>query len=79
MSWKDTLLLAGSSETFTSPVNTEVTNRAINGEERLLITQTSERHVMDGSLEDDEQVILDRANQYALYLILKNRFEEHRT
>jgi len=76
MSLKDTLLLEGTSETFTRPIPTAVTNRSIKGEERLILTQPSERHEVCGELEDDEQIILDQRTQYALYLILKNRFED---
>lgn len=52
-------------------LSTCVTSRMIGDDERLLLTQPTDRDTLD----EDDCVILDRDAQHALYLLLKNRFE----
>lgn len=50
---------------------TTVTRREIDGDERLILTQPTDRD----DIRTDDQIVLDHDAQHALYLLLKNRFE----
>lgn len=72
MSFTDYTLLQTQSRGFNEArLATSVIRRTINEDERLLLTQPTDRDDLD----DDDCVVLDRDTQHALYLLLKNRFE----
>jgi predicted GTPase len=50
---------------------TGVIRRVMGGKEALILIQASDRDCCA----DDDEVVLDRDTQHALYLLLKNRFE----